>query len=280
MRSIQDRIIRKFVSKAQSIVRRGGRRFVKAGHGGEGGHIWWLDYEETIYRTMEHQYWENKANVIPIGNYYEFGLLSGNSFLRSYRTLTGLAKDLGYKSAKELGIRLYGFDSFEGLPEPGESDHRVGWQKGAMAYGQDKFVATMDRSGVPRDIYQLIAGFYENSLTEQLRNSLEDHKPSLVMMDCDFYSSTKTVLEWIRPLLRDGTIFMFDDIWAFMGHPDFGELRAIREFNAKGPGLLVPHYFGGPTQQVYVFTTGYQGATYKKWLDSRQGALSGGAVTA
>jgi hypothetical protein len=101
-----------------------------------------------------------------------------------------------------------------------------------------------------------------------------------VMMDCDFYSSTKTVLEWIRPLLRDGTIFMFDDIWAFMGHPDFGELRAIREFNAKGPGLLVPHYFGGPTQQVYVFTTGYQGATYKKWLDSRQGALSGGAVTA
>lgn len=82
-------------------------------------------------------------------------------------------------------------------------------------------------------------------------------------------------MEWIRPLLRDGTFFMFDDIWAFMGHPDFGELRAIREFNDKGSALLVPNYFGGDTQQVYVYTTGYQGDAYKKWLDSLKNAASG-----
>ena len=274
MRSAQDRM-RKLVYKARTLARRSGRKYINAGHGGQGGHIWWLDYEDTIYRTIEYQYWESKANVIPYGNYYEFGLLRGTSFLRCYKTLKTLAKNLGYRDIEELGIRLYGFDSFEGLPEPGESDHRVGWQKGAMAYSQDSFVSTMDKEGLPREAYELIKGYYENSLTEELRNRLEHHKPSLVMMDCDFYTSTKTVLEWIRPLLRDGTFFMFDDIWAFMGHPDFGELRAIREFNEKGPGLLVPHYFGGATQQVYVYTTGYQGDAYKKWLDSVKNVAAG-----
>jgi hypothetical protein len=222
---------------------------------------------------------ENKANVIPFGNYYEFGLLRGTSFLRAYKTLTTLAKDLGYSSAKAMGVGLYGFDSFEGLPEPGEIGSSSRMAKGAMAYGQDLFIKTMDTEGLQKENYQLINGFYEESLTAELRKSLEDHKPSLVMMDCDFYSSTKTVLEWIRPLLRDGTFFMFDDIWAFMGHPDFGELRAIREFNSKGPGMLVPHYFGGATQQVYVYTTGYQGDSYKEWLNSRQKPVSGHAST-
>jgi len=121
---------------------------------------------------------------------------------------------------------------------------------------------------VPRDIYRLVEGFYENSLTDALRVELEAIKPSLIMMDSDLYSSTRTVLEWLRPLLRDGTIFMFDDIWAYQGHPNFGELRAIREFNEKKEGLLVPHYYGGATQQVYLYTTGYQGAAYQDYLKS------------
>lgn len=269
MRSLQDRVVRKLASKAQSVAGRAGRRFRRAGRAGAGGHIGWLDYEETIYRALEFQYWEDKANVIPIGHYYEFGLATGDSFARCYRTVTSLAKHLGYAGAEDFGVRMLGFDSFEGLPEPGESDRRVGWGRGAMACDRERFEQRMDAAGIPRTAYRLVEGFYEKSLTEELRAELADCKPSLVMMDCDFYSSTRTVLEWIRPLLRDGTFFMFDDIWAFAGHPDFGELRAIREFNAAGPGVLVPHYFGGATQQVYIFTTGYQGQAYQEYLRSR-----------
>ena len=270
MRSLQDRVARGLLAKAGSIARRARRRLLNAGHAGKGGHIGWLDYEEAIYRTLEYQYWEDQANVIPIGNYYEFGLFKGVSFSRCHRTLRTLARDLGLAGVKELGVRMYGFDSFEGMPEPGESDARIGWGRGAMACGREQFQQIMDAESVPREVYELVEGFFENSLTPELRARLQDHKPSLVMMDCDFYSSTKTVLDWLRPLLRDGTFFMFDDIWGFMGHPDFGELRAIREFNATGPGLLVPHYFGGASQQVYVFTTGYQGDQYKEYLSSRQ----------
>jgi hypothetical protein len=235
------------------------------GHSGQGGHIGWLDYEETIYRIFEYQYWESQFHVIPVGNYYEFGLLNGASFIRAHRAITALSKHVGYRSIIELGIRLYGFDSFQGLPEPGNSDRREGWDKGAMACSRATFEKVVGQANVPQNSYELVEGFYEQSLTVDLCERLKEHKPGLVMMDSDFYTSTKTVLDWIRPLLVDGTFFIFDDIWAFMGHPDFGELRAIREFNASGPGLLVPHYFGGATQQVYVFTTGYQGEIYKEF---------------
>jgi hypothetical protein len=239
---------------------------MKAGSAGQGDHIHWLDYEDTIYRTLEYQYWENKAGVIPIGHYYEFGLEEGRSFSLCYRTLMELARDLGYSSVKELGVGMYGFDSFEGMPEPGEADHRTGWTMGSMRCSRGKFERYMDSQSVPRDSYQVFEGYYDKLLNEELRARLENHKPSLVMMDCGFYSSTITVLEWLRPMLRDGTFFIFVGIWAYMGHPDFGELRAIRDFNAKGSGLLIPHYFGGATQQVYVFTSGYQADAYKDYL--------------
>ena len=268
MRSFSDRAIRKGLAKIRSILRRAERRYAAAGHKGGGGHIGWLDYETVIYRALEFQYWESKANVTPFGAYYEFGLSAGESFSRCYKTVSSLTRHLGYSNPAELGFKMVGFDSFEGLPVPKEWDQRVGWEKGTYACGRDTFTKNMDAQRVPRDIYRLVEGFYENSLTDALRVELEAIKPSLIMMDSDLYSSTRTVLEWLRPLLRDGTIFMFDDIWAYQGHPNFGELRAIREFNEKKEGLLVPHYYGGATQQVYLYTTGYQGAAYQDYLKS------------
>jgi len=256
--------------------RRARRRFVKAGNAGGGDHIHWLDRQTAVYRAFEYQYWENKAGVIPIGDYYEFGLEQGVSFSLSYKTLVELARDVGCASLKELGVGMYGFDSFDGMPAPGDADQRAGWVAGSMKCRRGDFERYMDSQGVPRDVYQVVEGYYDNSLNEELRLRLASHKPSVVMMDCGFYSSTATVLEWLRPMLRDGTFFIFVGIWAYMGHPEFGELRAIREFNAKGAGLLIPHYFGGAAQQVYVFTSGYQSEAYKGYLERRDPSRNSG----
>ncbi len=48
-------------------------------------------------------------------------------------------------------------------------------------------------------------------------------------MDCDLYSSTRTVLELAAPQLRSGSIVVFDDLLAFPGYEDH-ELRAFEEF--------------------------------------------------
>ncbi|KKK56985.1 hypothetical protein LCGC14_3059030, partial [marine sediment metagenome] len=75
-----------------------------------------------------------------------------------------------------------------------------------------------------------------------------------VNFDFDFYSSTKTVLEWLRPILNSGTLFHFDDIWSFFGHPDLGQLAAIREFNEVGDGWLVPYPRLGRNNHVYIYS--------------------------
>ncbi|MGB6442627.1 MAG: hypothetical protein WBF81_04950, partial [Thermoplasmata archaeon] len=62
--------------------------------------------------------------------------------------------------------------------------------------------------------------------------------------------------QWIEPLLTSGAVFYFDDIWAFHGHPDRGELGAIAEFNRKGNGWLIPFdKYGTVSTQghVYIF---------------------------
>ena len=50
------------------------------------------------------------------------------------------------------------------------------------------------------------------------------------------------MLEWIRPLLQDGTVLMFNDFYRFKGHPEMGERRALAEFLAANPEVLVTEY--------------------------------------
>lgn len=50
-------------------------------------------------------------------------------------------------------------------------------------------------------------------------------------MDCDLYSSTVTVLEFIQGLIRKDTVLVFDDWYSFNEKDEFGEKRAFREWN-------------------------------------------------
>lgn len=99
---------------------------------------------------------------------------------------------------------------------------------------------------------ELTQGLYENSLTESLAEELKAYPPGIVNIDVDFYTSTVTVLEFLKPLLRSGVIIYFDDVWSFNGDPTRGQLRAIGEFNKAGPLFLAPHWLGLNSGHVYV----------------------------
>jgi len=73
------------------------------------------------------------------------------------------------------------------------------------------------------------------------------------MIDCDLYSSTKCVLEFITPLIVNGTILIFDDWLAYKGSPDRGEQLACSEWLDTNPELsLVPFARFGLTQQAFI----------------------------
>ena len=50
-------------------------------------------------------------------------------------------------------------------------------------------------------------------------------------MDCDLYSSTRTVLQAAEPRLVAGSVIVFDDLLAYPGYADH-ELKAFSEYAA------------------------------------------------
>jgi O-methyltransferase len=54
--------------------------------------------------------------------------------------------------------------------------------------------------------------------------------PNVILIDCDLYSSTKTVLNFLKPILRMGSIVVFDDWNCYFGRDDRRERRAFIEF--------------------------------------------------
>ncbi|MDX3657939.1 class I SAM-dependent methyltransferase [Streptomyces sp. ID05-26A] len=102
------------------------------------------------------------------------------------------------------GSGVYGFDSFEGLPE--------NWRNGFPA-------GTFTMDGLP-DVpgAELVAGWFD----ETLPKFLADHEGSVTFLhvDCDLYSSTKTVLDLVGPRLVEGSIIVFDE---YFNYPQWQE---------------------------------------------------------
>ena len=121
---------------------------------------------------------------------------------------------------------VYGFDSFEGLPDDGYIPK--------INYGGIKWYAgKMGTNGLLPEVsnnVKLVKGWFDKTLPSFFKNNRE--KISFVHIDCDIYSSTKTVLNSIRNNLSQGTIILFDEYLNYEGWQK-NEYRALMEFQKK-----------------------------------------------
>lgn len=186
--------------------------------------------------------------------YFEFGVFEGDSLLKF---ISAAKKFCRQYNEPLTNFWVFGFDSFSGLPEKQEGDDQGSWHSGKYACDLETVKNRVLSTGFPESNLFLIPGFYEESLTGDLRDKLlrDSMLPAIVTIDCDYYSSTKTVIDWLNQLLISGTPFYFDDIWSFHGHPNMGELRAINEFNREGNGHLTRRGIYGLEDQTYIYST-------------------------
>ena len=123
--------------------------------------------------------------------------------------------------ATMAGERLvYGFDSFEGLPEP--------WCVYEPGY------LKVDSLPAVRANVQLVKGWFHDTLPKFLAEHPEP--VAFVHVDCDLYSSTKTVLDHLRPRLQRGTVLILDDFFMTPGWQR-DEFRAWFDFVAAHPEI-------------------------------------------
>jgi O-methyltransferase len=146
------------------------------------------------------------------GDYLEFGVYRGKSM---YELMT-LFKKHGMDT-----MQYYAFDSFKGLPEA-EADV---FSKGEFNFPKAHFINRLKKSGFPSDKLHVVEGFFEDSLTPELKKSIPLKKAAFVHVDCDLYESTKVVLKWVEDYIDVGTVLIFDDYFSFdkLDNPeDFG----------------------------------------------------------
>ena len=162
------------------------------------------------------------------GDYFEFGLYRGSTFAHAQRTAE--------RHLPSSGMRFFGFDSFQGLPEPTGIDMATGeFGEGDFACTVEDVRAELDRRRVDWSRVHLIEGWYEDSLTDQLKAKLGTQRVAVALVDCDLYRSTVLVLGFLESLLQEGSILLFDD-WDCFGRSDhMGERRAFREFLLANP---------------------------------------------
>lgn len=167
------------------------------------------------------------------GDYAEFGSHGATTFALAHGEI-----------ARWRHERLmWAFDSFAGLPEQqGASDHHPAWKPGKMATSADDFRALCRRRGIPDGAYRTVAGYYEETLAGK---AVDDpglpRDIALAYVDCDLHSSTRTVLEFLRPRLKHGMIIAFDDYFCFSDKTVSGErLASLEVFDADSPWALLP----------------------------------------
>jgi hypothetical protein len=157
-------------------------------------------------------------NVID-GDYAEFGSHSGVTFRLAFDQIR----------RREMRRHMWAFDSFQGLPAPlSPIDHHPKWKKGAMATGVHTFHRICRGHGIPVGAYTAVKGFYEDTLT-RLPATAPPTNIALAFIDCDMYSSTKTVFKFLASRLKHGMILAIDDYFCWSADQISGERQAMLE---------------------------------------------------
>ena len=189
----------------------------------------------------------------PLGSYYEFGTGWGAT-LAAFMLA---AEQVASKNKLDAhNFRVFAFDSFEGLPPSSHpADRHSSWSAGAMSNSVEVIRQKMDTHAFAKRVSaRYIKGYFEQSLTEALSEQLKLFPPSIVTIDVDYYTSTLESLLWIDRFIASGALIYFDDIWAFHGHPDYGQVRAIRDFGSHNTsGILTPFDTFGEAGKCFIY---------------------------
>ncbi len=157
--------------------------------------------------------------------------------------IDGLVLEFGVRFGTSIRListlvdqNVHGFDSFQGLPEAWHNESKGSYStKGVIPF-------------VPQNVI-LHEGWFEETLPEFVKQHPEPIR--FMNIDCDIYSSTKTVLDIFAKQIISGTVIVFDE---YIGNQHWreDEFKAFQEAALKYKWKYEYLCFSFMTKQVVV----------------------------
>jgi hypothetical protein len=139
---------------------------------------------------------------------------------------------------------IYGFDSFEGLPENWDKGDKV-IPKGVFAVKDSNYAPSVYRN------VELYKGLFKDVLPKFKAQILRDQVIAFLHIDCDSYTPTSEVFNILESNIKPGTVILFDELYNYPNYEQH-EWKAFQEFLAKTGYQFEPLAYNINHEQVAV----------------------------
>ena len=185
-----------------------------------------------------------------IGDYLEFGVFTGSSFNFAMK----INKKMEKVFKRTIETQFIGFDSFDGFGEIKQIDENPNFKSTFFKINKKKVFKNI-KNNSKKQKYKLIEGFYQQTIKNKNAKDYGINKARIIMIDCDLKESTTLALNFVKTLLQEGTIIIFDDLNFFKGNENKGEFGAFEDFKDQNPNIKFRRIFDyGYSGRAFVVT--------------------------
>jgi Macrocin-O-methyltransferase (TylF) len=175
-------------------------------------------------------------------------------FASDHVTLRGAFLEMGVCTGRTINFiaalnpeeRIWGFDSFEGLPEQ--------WTRPDLTVPQGTFQVNVE-GWMPPVLHNVtvVKGLFYETLPQFKERVLKSTPIAFLHVDCDIYASTKEIFDQLDDNIVSGTVIVFDELYNYPGAEEH-EFKAFQEFLArtgkKSVYLAYNQYFEQAVAQI------------------------------
>jgi len=166
------------------------------------------------------------------GDYLEFGTYEGTSLIAAFES------DKKFRTAGTPPRTFWGFDSFEGFKYFDSQDRHPFFKEGEFASGYEQTQRRIAKHFKDRAKWQLVKGYFEDTLQHKTASEFEIDKISVALIDCDLGTPALLALNFMAPALQNGTILILDDFFAYGGSQKSGVAGAFLQFQRQHQHLV------------------------------------------